>query len=365
MQDGDLILKINADFNENIKDKVNEIDKSITNVGNTTKRFGENITTLPIKLGDNAEKATVKLRNLQSQISELAKTSRNIFLGLSASAVLAVKKYTDFEAGILKVRTISDKSFKDIKKSAEELSVKYGISVGQITEGNYQLVSSMGDIAEAQDILETTAKLSIAGFTEYSSAMNGLVAVLNGFKLGAKEAGEVADVLMTVQNKGITTVNELQGSLAEVSSVAYNANVGFKDITAALATITSNKVGTAEAVTGLKGALLELMQDGSQASKNFKKATGEAFDQFTKNHSLVEAIQRLDEYAKKSGISLANIFGNVRAGVSFMNLAGENLNKFKADMEAVENATGTADQAMAKLDEGAERAFSKLKEQEN
>ncbi len=365
VDNGDFKLDVQADLEGNINAKLDEIDRGITKLGTDSKRIEPSLTNLPIKLGDNAEKSALKVQKLKAELNSLARSSKYIFAGLSASAGLAVKKYADFEAGILKVRTISDKSFKDIKKSAEDLSVKYGISVGQITEGNYQLVSSMGDVAEAQEILDTTAKLSIAGFTDYSSAMNGLVAVMNGYKMEAKDAGRVADILMTVQNRGITTVNELQSSLSEVTSVAYNANVGFESIAAAMATITSNKVGTAEAVTGLTGAITELMKDGTEASKNFKKATGEAFDAFMKNHSLVDAIKSLDEYAKKTGKSLVNIFGNVRAGKAFMNLAGANLEKFKADLDAVYKSAGTADTALGELEEGAERAFAKLKEQTN
>ena len=284
---------------------------------------------------------------------------------MAGSATLAVKKYADLEAGILKVKTISDRSFEEIKKSAEDLSVKYGLSVEQITEGNYQLVSSMGDVANAQEILDTSAKLSIAGFTDYESAMNGLVSVLNGYKMEATEAGRVADILMTVQNKGITTINELQGSLARVTSLANNVNVPFEDLAAALTTITANKVETSEAVTSLRSAFAELGKSSTVASKNFKEATGKMFSEFMKTHTIVDAIQKLEEYSKKTGKSFTDLFGSVEAGNAIMNLAGGNLTKLKNSLDDVKNSSGTANKALGVLDEGADRAFSKLKEQAN
>ena len=352
--------------NSNIaNEKVKKTDDSIASLGKTANKVKPSLISLPNKLATATENAILKIKKMEDRLSGLGKVSGVAFAGVAGSATLAVKKYADFEAGILKVKTISDRSFGEIKKSAEDLSVKYGLSVEQITEGNYQLVSSMGDVANAQEILDTSAKLSIAGFTDYESAMNGLVSVLNGYKMEATEAGRVADILMTVQNKGITTINELQGSLSRVTSLANNVNVSFEDLAAALTTITANKVETSEAVTSLRSAFSELGKAGTVASKNFKKATGEMFSEFMKTHTIVEAIQKLEEYSKKTGKSFNDLFGSLEAGNAIMNLAGGNLTKLKNSLDDVKNSSGTANSALGVLDEGANRAFSKLKEQAN
>lgn len=365
VNDGQVLIELQAKLDEEITPKLKNIEEEIENIGNTSKKNEPSLSNFPKKLGDNCEETKLKVENLKKSIATLGTVSKVTFTTISASAGIVVKKYIDLESGILKVRTISNKSFEEIKKTAQDLATKYGISTNQILEGNYQLVSSMGDVSQSQEILDTTAKLSIAGFTNYADAMNGLVAVLNGYKMEADQASDVANKLMIIQNRGITTVNELQGSLAEVTSIAYNANVSFNDIAAALATITSNKVETAEAITGLKGAISELMQDGSQASKIFKEATGEAFDVFMNNHNLLEAIQILNDYAKNTGISLINIFGNIKAGTAFMNLAGDNLKKFNSDMKAITESSGTVDKALEELEKGGARAFLKLKEEAN
>lgn len=352
--------------NSNVaNEKVKKTDDSIASLGKTANKVKPSLISLPNKLATATENATLKIKKMEENLSGLGRISGIAFAGMAGSATLAVKKYADFEAGILKVKTISDRSFEEIKKSAEDLSVKYGLSVEQITEGNYQLVSSMGDVANAQEILDTSAKLSIAGFTDYESAMNGLVSVLNGYKMEATEAGRVADILMTVQNKGITTINELQGSLARVTSLANNVNVSFEDLAAALTTITANKVETSEAVTSLRSAFSELGKAGTVASKNFKKATGEMFSEFMKTHTIVEAIQKLEDYSKKTGKSFNDLFGSLEAGNAIMNLAGGNLTKLKNSLDDVKNSSGTANSALGVLDEGANRAFSKLKEQAN
>jgi len=360
----DSVGKFGKNSNEANKE-IKKTDDSIASLGKTANKVKPNLISLPNKLATATENATLKIKKMEENLSGLGRISGIAFAGMAGSATLAVKKYADFEAGILKVKTISDRSFEEIKKSAEDLSVKYGLSVEQITEGNYQLVSSMGDVANAQEILDTSAKLSIAGFTDYESAMNGLVSVLNGYKMEATEAGRVADILMTVQNKGITTINELQGSLARVTSLANNVNVSFEDLAAALTTITANKVETSEAVTSLRSAFAELGKSSTVASKNFKEATGEMFSEFMKTHTIVDAIQKLEEYSKKTGKSFTDLFGSVEAGNAIMNLAGGNLTKLKNSLDDVKNSSGTANKALGVLDEGADRAFSKLKEQAN
>ena len=360
----DSVDKFGKNSNE-ANEKVKKTDDSIASLGKTANKVKPSLISLPNKLATATENATLKIKKMEENLSGLGRISGIAFAGIAGSATLAVKKYADFEAGILKVKTISDRSFEEIKKSAEDLSVKYGLSVEQITEGNYQLVSSMGDVVNAQEILDTSAKLSIAGFTDYESAMNGLVSVLNGYKMEATEAGIVADILMTVQNKGITTINELQGSLARVTSLANNVNVSFEDLAAALTTITANKVETSEAVTSLRSAFAELGKSSTVASKNFKEATGEMFSEFMKTHTIVDAIQKLEEYSKKTGKSFTDLFGSVEAGNAIMNLAGGNLTKLKNSLDDVKNSSGTANKALGVLDEGADRAFSKLKEQAN
>ena len=42
---------------------------------------------------------------------------------------------------------------------------------------------------------------------------------MNAYKMEAREAGEIADWLLTVQNKGVTTVGELGAYLADVTAI--------------------------------------------------------------------------------------------------------------------------------------------------
>ncbi len=365
-KDGNILLELNASLQDDISPKLGNIKSETNKVKTAAKDTEPPLTKLPKGVTKNSDKAKTSIEKLKKSIASLGSTSKYTFAGITAGAGVAVKKYMEFEAGIRKVRTISGKSFEDIKRSAQELAVKYGISTTQILEGNYQLVSSMGDIAQAQEVLDTTAKLSIAGFTGYEEAMNGLVSVMNGYKMSANEASRVADVLMTVQNKGVTTVGELQNSLSKVIPTASAVGVGFNDVAAAMATITSNKVGTAEAVTYLRQALAELARSGTTASENFKKATGQDFITYIQQgHNLFEALNELQQEADQTGKTMYDMFSSSEAANGALNLVGNNAKKAADNLEAMNKAAGTADEALKEIDKGGARAFAKLREQAN
>lgn len=380
MNDTELSIRFIADLEGNVKKEVETInseikkskdssdkfDKSLTSIGQTGQKVKRDLVALPTAMADKFSLASVKVKKLEQSIAGISRVSKYAFAGLAGSAGVAVKKYIDLESGILKVKTISQKSFQEIKKSAEDLSVKYGIAVEQITEGNYQLVSSMGDVREAQEILDTAAKLSTAGFTDYTNAMNGLVAVMNGYKMKATESGRVADILMTIQNRGITTVGELQGALGRVIPTASALGVKFEDLSAAMATITSNKIDTNNAVTYLNQALTELGKSGTQANKTFKEIAGTDFISFINSgHSLIDALSLLENQANKTGKNMLDLFSSSEAAKAVLNLTGENAKKFKDNLEAMGKTAGTTDKAMKGLEQGSEMAFKKLKEEVN
>lgn len=365
-KDGNILLELNASLQDDISPKLENIKSETNKVKTAAKDAEPPLTKLPKGVTKNSDKAKISIEKLKKSIASLGSASKYTFAGITAGAGVAVKKYMEFEAGIRKVRTISGKSFEDIKRSAQELAVKYGISTTQILKGNYQLVSSMGDIAQAQEVLDTTAKLSIAGFTSYEEAMNGLVTVINGYKMSANEASRVADVLMTVQNRGVTTVGELQNSLSKVIPTATAVGVGFNDVAAAMATITSNKVGTDEAVTYLRNVLAELARSGTTASENFKKATGQDFITYIQQgHNLFEALNELQQEADHTGKTMYDMFSSSDAANGALNLVGDNAKKAADNLEAMNKAAGTTDEALKEIDKGGARAFAKLREQAN
>lgn len=81
------------------------------------------------------------------------------------------------------------------------------------------------------------------------------------------EATHVQDVLITTQNLGKTTVDELASNMGKLIPTANGVNIAFDQLGAMYATVTANGVATAEATTYLNSMINELGASGSTAEK--------------------------------------------------------------------------------------------------
>ena len=77
----------------------------------------------------------------------------------------------------------------------------------------------------------------------------------------------MSDVLLTTQNLGKTSVDELSSSMGKVIPLASAYNVSLENLSSGLAIMTANGIATAEATTYTKSMLNELGDDRSAVSK--------------------------------------------------------------------------------------------------
>ena len=134
-------------------------------------------------------------------------------------------------------------SREELNKYAEafvDLSIKTGASKEDIANGAYQALSSGIKKEDLVDFLETASKTAMAGQTTAETSIKTISSIMNAYKMEAREAGEIADWLLTVQNKGVTTVGELGAYLADVTAISAPLKITLNDVGAALAQITQN-----------------------------------------------------------------------------------------------------------------------------
>lgn len=312
------------------------------------------------ELGNVAKRNAAEMKK---SFESIARTSKIALGALTAAGIGSVKAFSDMEYGIKKVQTISSKSFEDIKKGARELAKTYGANMGDILEANYDMVSAMGDITESHRVMDQAAQLSMAGFTSLGGAVNALSGVMNAYKMEATEVTKVSDVLMTIQNRGVTNIEQLQASLSTVIPTAASLGIRFEDIAAAMATMTSNKIPTAQATTQIRAALAELAKEGTSASKAFKQLTGESFIEFiNKGGDLGQAFEIISIGAEKSGKTLYDVFGSVEAAGAVINLTGINLQKMRENQDAVALSAGTTKKASKEMIDTFKVQFNILRE---
>lgn len=353
--ENEYLLQVALELKDHMSKNLEEVNRELAGLKKDMKAAGIDID----ELGGKVNKNTVSMKGALSSLSKTAKITTAALVGVAG---MAIKSFADTEYSVKKVQTISNKSFDEIKTGAYDLAKKYGGNVGDILQANYDLVSSMGDLKDSHIVLDQAAQLSLAGFTSLGGAVNALSSVMNAYKMKASEVTKVSDILMQVQNSGVTTIAELEGSLSNILPTAASLKVGFEEIAAAMATMTSNKVPTAQATTQLRQALAELAKEGTKADKVFRQITGDSFTKFIeKGGTMVDAFNLLEQSAKNSNKTLYDIFGSVEATGAVLNLTGDNIEKFRDSLDKVAKSSGTTGTAVKGLTTSFKIEFDQLK----
>ena len=127
-----------------------------------------------------------------------------------------------------------------------------------------------------------------------------LTTAINGYGMKAEDATRISDLLITTQNLGKTTVDELASSMGTVIPVANSVNFGIEELSASYAQLTKNGIATAESGTYLKAMLSELGKSGSITDETLRELTGKGFAQLkAEGTATTDILNLLDEAAKK------------------------------------------------------------------
>lgn len=252
---------------------------------------------------------------------------------LGAGAVASFNFGSAYETSLAKVSTIADTtavSLKDLSADVLNLSNATGEDAAGLNEAVYQALSAGADTAGVVDLVGTAVKAAKGGYTDTTTAIDGLTSTLNAYGMETKDAEGLANQFLITQNKGKTTFGELASSIGTVAPTANAAGVGVDQLLAGVASLTANGIGTSEAMTGMKAALSNVIKPSSEASKmaqglglefntaalqskglvgfldDVKKATGGDTDKMAKLFGSVEALNTVLTLTSDQGSQLMN-----------------------------------------------------------
>lgn len=251
---------------------------------------------------------------------------------------------TALESAMAKVGTIADTAKVPLESlSSQVLQVSGDMRIGanEIAEAAYQAISAGQDTGNAVAFAGQASMLAKAGFTSSASAVDILTTALNAYGKGADEAGHVSDVLLTTQNLGKTSVDELAGSMGRVIPLAAAYNVSLENLSSGLAIMTANGIATAEASTYTKSMLNELGDTGSSVGKILKQQTGKSFAELSADgKSLGDVLQILYDKVGGNATEFAGLWSSVEAGTGALSLASTGADKFNGVLQQMQADSG-------------------------
>ena len=325
----DAIIRLHDQFSPVLK----KVSNSLTESEKMTNRFGRN------------------LKSIGGTMSSVGATVSTAMAPIMAAAAAGLKLHSDFERGMAKVSTLVDTnvvSLQQLSNGIRQISDETGMSVTELAEAEYQAISASVDTAHVTDFVRTAAIAAKAGFTDTTTAIDGLTTVLNSYGLSAENAGKITDQMLMTQNLGKTTFGDLAQGIGSVATAASLAKVSTDDLFASMAILTKNGVQTSEAFTGFQGILSAVSK---QSQQTVKTAAAMGID-FTPEHlGQVGWIQFLTEVKEKVGddqTAIQHLFGRVEAANAFKVLT-KDLGQLKDAQRAMGDSMGATELAFNKM----------------
>ncbi|WPH51260.1 phage tail tape measure protein [Enterococcus faecalis] len=291
------------------------------------------------------------------------KITAGITVPIMAIGGFATKQAVEVETQFAKVSTLLDSSqvdFQNYKNEIAKTATDMGVSFEEYSESVYSAISASVDQANAVNFVGDAVKLAKGGFTETSTAVDLLTTTINAYNLKATDARKISDYLISTQNLGKTTVNELASSMGKVIPIANANNVGMNELSTAYAVMTKNGIATAETGTMVKAMLNELGKTGSQADKALKEIAGKSFKQLMdEGNNLSDVLNLMNEHAHKNGLALNDMFGSVEAGTAALTLSKGEGSEYNDILNQMNNSAGATQEAFDKMDDTPARKMEK------
>lgn len=285
---------------------------------------------------------------------------------LGTAAYKGVQAFAEFETGMNEVFTlmpgISGEAMGEMSDQVKDFSRDFGVLPNDVIPALYQSLSAGVPPDNVFDFLETAQMAAKGGVTDLTTAVDGISSVVNSYGAEVMDAATASDMMFTAVRLGKTNFEELSGSLYNVLPTASALGVGFEDITAAMAQMTSQGVPTSVATTQMRQLLVELSKDGGKASEAFTKIAGEGFADFIAGGGDVAgALDIMQQAADDNGVALQDMFGSVEAGAAALGLAADGTDAYRGSIEEMIDSTGATTAAYEQMDQGLAASWSRIK----
>ncbi len=339
--------KIKADI-DRISTSLRTLGKDGTLSGNELARAQKAAAAQIAVLKREASGATAQMAALKSQSLKAGAAALAIGLGVNRAAQSALT----FNQNMAQVSTLLDDTsgMDKLTQSVRDLSKEYGSNVNVNAKALYDIISAGATkSADAISELDAANKLALGGKTDVSTAADGLTSALNAYNLTAKDAGNVSDAFFVAVKAGKTTVAELSASIGQVAPIANTAGVSLDQLLSGIAAITASGVKTPAAITGIRAALVNIIQPSAQAQK-LANELGIEFDaQALKAQGLQGFLNNVARATGGNVSQMSQFFSSVEGLNAALTLTGAGAGKFTDTLDAMQSKAGQTDKAVAKM----------------
>lgn len=360
-----------------LSEKTTETEKNLDEAAEAARKASEEVE----KFGDKSEETGKQSEESSKKGRDGIKELQGVLASAGIAATLNEIKNgffdcseaaAQFETSTAMVATIADtsqKSLSSISKEVRGYSNETGEAASEMAEATYQAISASINTADAAAFAGTATKLAVGGFTSATTAVDVLTTAINAYGLAASDATQLSDYLITTQNLGKTSVDQLAQSVGKVIPLASAYNVQMDNLSSAYAVLTANGIATAESGTYLKSMLNELGDTGSGVSEVLLNSTGKTFAQLMEQgYSLGDVMAMLGNAVDGDSTAFNALWNSTEAGIGALSLFNAGADKYNSVLESMRTSAGATEKAYStmadttdKSKQRMENAFNNLK----
>lgn len=304
---------------------------------------------------------TATIGNKVSAVGDAAKQVGASLAPVSLAAQGVIKSTTqaamNFETSMAQVKTIAGDAsvsyqgnMMDMSDAVMKLSKDTGIAAEDVALATYNAISAGVDVSKSVEFVATANALAVGGFTDMTTSVDVLTTTLNAYGDKAGTAESISDKLITTQNLGKTTVNELASSMGKVIPTASAYGVSIDNLCASYVAMTKGGIATAESTTYMKSMFNELADSGSTVGTILQEKTGKSFGQLMgEGKSLADVIDILGQSVNGDSEAFAQLWGSSEAGTGALAILNGGTSDFNNTLKEMGNSTGAASDAMDKM----------------
>ncbi|MCI6749517.1 MAG: phage tail tape measure protein [Megasphaera elsdenii] len=302
---------------------------------------------------ERIQKRTAKsIEQTGGKISGLSDKFALLSAPILAVATAGFKLNSDFTNGLAKVSTLVDTTVVSMQKIRDEIravSDETGAGVADLSESVYQAISAGVDAGHAVSFVKDMTIAAKAGFTDTTTAVNGVTTVLNAYGKSAEEASHITDQMLLAQNFGKTSFGEMAQSMGNVIPIASQLNVTTQELFGSITVLTKNGIATSEAITGLKAAYSNILKPSSQAATLAERLGLEFNAAHLKSVGWVKFLDEVKTATGGDAEQMAQLFGSVEGLNSILVLTGKGAGDFDKVMKQMADSAGMTQEAYEKM----------------
>jgi TP901 family phage tail tape measure protein len=307
--------------------------------------------------GQNIDKITGALRK-----ASIAAVGAGV-AAAGAFTIKGIKNAVEYQSALAKVATLADTAQVPMSAMSEDilkLSSKMGVGVSELSESVYQAISAGVQTSQAVGMVEVATKAAVGGFTDTTTAIDGLTSVLNAYGMETSRATDIADQMLIAQNLGKTSFGEMAQTMGQVIPTASALNVSTKELFSSVATLTANAVPTSAAMTGLKATLSNIMKPSSNAAKMAQRLGLDFNAAALESKGFAQFMRDVGKAVNGDKEILGQLFGSVEAVNTVLALTGPGAALFEKSLAAMGDSAGAAEQAFNTMMDTPEKKFALL-----